>query len=141
MYKLKQLRFLLNRLFSQIFIGRNGFDNLATTCSVTALLLLIINIFAQSIIIYILWVALFGYSLFRVYSKNITKRYAENQKFLSLTKTPASYINLMRLQIRDRKTSRYYICKNCHQQIRVPKGKGRIEIRCPKCSNRFVKKT
>ena len=109
MDKLKQLRFLLSRLFSQLFIGRNGFDNLAVTCSVTALLLIIINIFAQSIIVYVLWVALLGYSVFRVYSRNITKRYAENQKFLSITKTPASYINLMKLQIRDRKTSRYYI--------------------------------
>ncbi len=54
-----------------------------------------------------LWVALFGYFVFRVYSRNITKRYAENQKFLGMTKTPASYMNLMKLQIRDRKTSMY----------------------------------
>lgn len=126
---------------AQFFYGRNGFDNLARTCNALAILLLVINIFAQSAVIYFIWVALFAYTIFRIYSKNISKRYAENQKFLQLTEVPRRYANLARLQWRDRSVSRYYICKSCHQQIRVPKGKGRIEIRCPKCGERFIKKT
>lgn len=137
----RQLGYLLSNSLSRLFYGRNGFDNLAKTCNLLAILLLVINIFAQSLVIYIIWVALFGYSIFRIYSKNISKRYAENQKFLKFTERPRNRVKLLGMQWRDRSVSRYYICSSCHQQIRVPRGKGRIEIRCPKCGNRFIKRT
>ena len=141
MNRIRQFGYMLSSRLAQFLYGRNGFDNLARTCNAVAILLLVINIFAQSTIIYFLWVAFFGYSIFRVYSKNIPKRYAENQKFMEITEVPRKYMKLVGLQWRDRSVSRFYICKCCHQQIRVPKGKGRIEIRCPKCGNRFIKKT
>ena len=138
---LRNYLFLLRNGLARLFYGRNGFDDMARASYFAALILMIINIFADNVAVYVIWVLLFGYATFRIYSKNITKRYAENQKFLSVTKAPRSYANLLRLQVRDRDTSRYFICKRCHQQIRVPKGKGRIEIRCPKCGERFIKKT
>ncbi len=141
MDKIKQFGYMLGSRLSQFLYGRNGFDYLARTCNVLAIILLVINIFAQSVVIYFAWVALLGYTIFRVYSKNITKRYAENQKFLQITEVPRRFFKLAGLQWRDRNVSRYYLCKSCHQQIRVPKGKGRIEIRCPKCGERFIKKT
>ena len=139
--RMRQFGYLLSSRLAQALYGRNGFDNLARTSYFTAFILMIINMFADSLVIYLIWVALLVYATFRILSKNISKRYAENEKFMSATKVPRSYLNLAKLQIRDRETSRYYICKKCHQQIRVPKGKGRIEIRCPKCGERFIKKT
>jgi DNA-directed RNA polymerase subunit RPC12/RpoP len=141
MDRMRQFGYLMQMKMAQFFYGRNGLDNLAIACNAMAILLLVINIFAQNAIIYFVWVAFFGYSVFRVYSKNIPKRYAENRKFLALTEVPRKRLKLLALQWRDRSVSRYYICKSCHQQIRVPKGKGRIEIRCPKCGERFIKKT
>ena len=141
MDKMKQLRYQAASKMAQFLYGRNGYDNLARFCNMIAILLLFINLFAGSAVINALWLLVFGYSVFRVYSKNIPKRYAENQKFLSITELPRKRLNLLGLQVRDRKVSRYYICKSCNQQIRVPKGKGRIEIRCPKCGERFIKKT
>lgn len=141
MNRIRQFGYQLNMIISRVLIGRNGFDNMARTTLWASIIFAIINVYAQSVIIYFLWVIFLGYTVFRVFSKNITKRYAENQKFLEITKTPRSYLNLLRLQVRDRETSRYYICRKCHQQIRVPKGKGRIEIRCPKCGERFIRKT
>ena len=82
----------------------------------------------------------FGWTFMRPDAKDAL-RIDENQKFLDMTTVPRKYAKLAKLQWRDRKVSRYYICKSCHQQIRVPKGKGRIEIRCPKCNERFIKKT
>jgi DNA-directed RNA polymerase subunit RPC12/RpoP len=139
--RLRQFGYLLSSRLAQALYGRNGFDNLARTCYTTAFILMVINIFADSVAVYLIWVALLFYATFRIFSKNVPKRYAENQKFMSMTKVPRSYLNLVKLQIRDRETSRYYICGKCHQQIRVPKGKGRIEIRCPKCGERFIRKT
>ena len=141
MDRMRQFGYQMQSRMAKFMYGRNGFDDLARACNAVAILLLVINIFVRSTVVYYLWFVFFGYSLFRVYSKNIPKRYAENQKFLSLTAFHRRRLNLLKLQWRDRSVSRYYICRNCHQQIRVPKGKGRIEIRCPKCGEKFVKKT
>ena len=141
MDKLRMIGYQISNIMARLLYGRNGFDNLARTCNGIAILLLVINLFAESVVIYFIWVALFAYSCFRVYSRNIPKRYAENQKFMYITEVPRKRLELFKLQWRDRSVSRYYMCRRCHQQIRVPKGKGKIEIRCPKCGERFVKKT
>ena len=141
MNKLKQFGYQMQSRMAQFLYGRNGFDNLARACNAVAILLLVINIFAQNTVLYFLWMVFFAYSVFRVYSRNIPKRYAENQKFLEMTVLPRKRMNLVKMQWRDRSTSKYYMCSKCHQQIRVPKGKGKIEIRCPKCFNRFIKRT
>ena len=141
MDKIRQFGNQMYYRITRFMYGRNGMDALARTCNWIAIFLLVINLFVQNGVVYLLWLIFFSYSCFRVYSRNIPKRYAENQKFLNMTTVPRKYAKLIRLQWRDRKVSRYYICKSCHQQIRVPKGKGRIEIRCPKCNERFIKKT
>ena len=65
----------------------------------------------------------------RALSRNIYKRYDENRKFL-----------LFFQKLKD-KDHRYYNCPRCRQQVRVPKGKGKIAISCPKCKEKFIKKT
>ncbi len=141
MNKVREFGFKIISRMAKFMYGRNGFDNLARTCNTVAILLLFLSLFTQSRIIYLLWLFFFIYANFRIYSRNIPKRYAENQKFLAMTEVPRKYLSLFKLQWRDRSVSRYYICKSCHQQIRVPKGKGKIEIRCPKCGERFIKRT
>ena len=72
---------------------------------------------------------LMGFAIFRTLSRNIYKRYEENRKFL-----------LFFQKMKD-KDHRYYNCPRCHQQVRVPKGKGKISITCPKCREKFIKTT
>ncbi len=72
---------------------------------------------------------LLGVALWRMLSRNTYKRARENRKFLSLLS-----------RIKDRE-HRYYTCPACKQEVRVPKGKGKISITCPKCREKFVKKT
>jgi DNA-directed RNA polymerase subunit RPC12/RpoP len=141
MDRIRQAGYQMLYRMAQFLYGRNGFDSLARVSNAVAIMFLVINIFANNAVLYFLWMLFFGYSLFRVLSRNIPKRYAENQRFLSMTEIPRKYMKLGRLQWQDRGVSRYYICHSCHQQIRVPKGKGRIEITCPKCGERFVKRT
>lgn len=69
------------------------------------------------------------FAIFRTLSRNIYKRYEENRKFL-----------LFFQKLRD-KDHRYYNCPRCRQQVRVPKGKGKISITCPKCREKFIKTT
>ena len=69
------------------------------------------------------------WALFRSMSRNTYKRYRENRKYLML---------LQRLKDREH---RYFDCPRCHQPVRVPRGKGKISITCPKCKEKFIKKT
>lgn len=72
---------------------------------------------------------LLGWAIFRMFSRNVRKRYRENQKFLAF---------FTRLKDRNHK---YYKCPKCRQPVRVPKGKGKIAITCPRCKEKFIRKT
>jgi hypothetical protein len=73
--------------------------------------------------------ALMGWAIFRSFSRQTYKRYQENRRFLMLVD-----------RIKDRR-NRYFECPRCRQIVRVPRGKGKIAITCPKCKERFIKKT
>ena len=70
-----------------------------------------------------------GWCIFRMYSRNIHARRKEN----------AAFVNFF-AHLKDR-DHRYYRCPRCRQAVRVPRGRGRINIRCPKCGEQFIKKT
>jgi len=94
--------------------------------------------------------ALIGYiplaiSIYRILSKNITRRRMENYKFVMFMDSFTAWFkkasNNITIRIRDAKTHRYFSCPACKAQLRVPKGKGTIIITCPKCKTEFKKKT
>ena len=79
-----------------------------------------------------LWVLSYGlmiWAILRCLSRNTYKRYQENRKYLQLLD-----------RVKDRE-HRYYDCPKCHQRVRVPRGKGKISITCPRCKEKFVRKT
>lgn len=75
---------------------------------------------------------------FRMFSKNIPKRYRENQKYL---KRKSDFLSLFGRGAGSDMYNRVFKCPKCKQKVRVPKGKGKIAIRCPKCSNEFIRRT
>ncbi len=92
------------------------------------------------------WLGLFillilGVSYFRMFSRNIPARYAENQKFMQWFGPMLQKLRNTMARFADRKLHKYYKCPNCHQRLRVPKGRGKINITCPHCHTQFVKKT
>lgn len=82
-----------------------------------------------------------GLCIFRTFSKNITKRSMENYKFAMFMSPVYSWFKRLQRSIRDSKTHKYYKCPSCKATLRLPKGKGKILITCPKCRNEFTKKT
>ena len=126
---------------AKMMYGRYGTDQLGF---VTLFLVLILNIvftFTGWDILYVLGIMLTVVCIWRIFSKNISRRYAENQKFLQMTAPVRNAAIRWIAQMRDLKTHRHYHCPECRQKIRVPKGKGKIQITCPKCHHEFVKKT
>ncbi len=127
------------RDFMQRFMaGRNGVDTLGKVSLYTSLILILLSglLFkfpAAAAIVDFAGIALLIYSYFRMFSRNISKRYEENRRF-------QKRFQIFSKAASDR-THRYYKCPSCGQTIRVPKGKGKIEIKCPKCGSAFVKRT
>ena len=117
----------------RVMMGRYGTDKLNMVLLCIGLVLTIVNLFVKlpwlSLSLTLAAYALMGIAIFRTFSRNTYKRYRENQRFL-----------LFFQKLRDRQ-HRYYDCPRCRQQIRVPRGKGKIAITCPKCRERFIKKT
>lgn len=75
----------------------------------------------------------------RMFSRNISKRYAENQKYLALENRLRRFWGQKRYLMQQRKEYHIYKCPGCKQKIRIPRGKGKISIRCPKCGEEFIK--
>jgi DNA-directed RNA polymerase subunit RPC12/RpoP len=114
--------------------GRNGLDDCGKVAIAAALIAYVFAvIFRQSILSFISLVLLY-YALFRMLSRNKEKRMLENQKFIN-------YFQALKLNFEQRKTHRIFVCKRCGKKIRVPKGKGKIEITCPLCGNRMIHRT
>lgn len=113
--------------------GRYGVDKLNLVFLYSGLGVCILGMFFRqprvSLTLTLLSYALMGIAIFRCFSRNTYKRYRENRRFL-----------LFFQRIRDRQ-HRYFDCPRCHQEVRVPRGKGKIAIHCPKCRETFIKKT
>lgn len=126
---------------ARFMIGRYGMDYLSRMLIYVSLFLLIITIFTNNSILYALAVILMIYAYFRTFSKNVSKRYAENQAYLKVRYKAIAKFNQFRARCKDSKTHKIFKCPGCGQKIRVPKHKGKISIKCPKCRIEFIKKT
>ena len=113
--------------------GRYGTDRLNMVILCVGVAASILSAFFQQYLVgrlaWALSYALMIWAIFRSLSRNINKRYQENRRFL-----------LMLDRIKDRK-NRYFTCPRCRQTVRVPRNKGKIAITCPKCKERFQRRT
>ena len=120
--------------FNKFMQGRYGVDDLSRFTMGVALVLIILamfaNIFSRTVgsTLDILGVAAIVYAYIRIFSRNIQQRYAENQKFLQMTSKFRFRFNKEKDLMKQRKTHHIYSCPGCGQKIRIPKGKGKIEI-------------
>ena len=117
--------------------GRNGTDTLGTVVLFSALLLMIVEAITKWWWLSLLSLSLLIYSNFRVFSKNLVKRRAENVAFCMLWKRVKNFFSLQKSKWRDRKTHVYHKCPHCKSTLRLPKQKGHHTVNCPRCHNRF----
>lgn len=121
--------------------GRYGrFDTLNKTLIVSSLILLFIANFGILWPLRILAYGLFIWAYVRILSKKIYVRSNENQKFIAWRMKYIKKWRLMKTKFEQRKTYTYFRCKECQQQLRAPKGRGKIKVTCSKCRQSFVKK-
>jgi len=113
--------------------GRYGTDKLNTAILIVGLVACILQMFlpwaGAKLFLTLVSYGFMFWAIFRTLSRDTYKRYQENRKYLRF---------LDRIKDRDHK---YFSCPRCRQTVRVPKGKGKISISCPKCKEKFIKKT
>lgn len=129
------------QLWLQRFMyGRNGPDQLSMVIMMVYLVLYLIAQIFRWPILAIVSLVLLIWCFFRMLSRNITARRKENQAFLSFFSRLKRSSNRQK-SFRKDKDHRYYKCPKCGNILRVPRGKGKIEIKCPVCKTEFIKKT
>jgi len=121
--------------------GRYGPDQLNMALIVLGLILGIAADIAQTAFLSMLSYIVLVYVIFRFLSRNIAKRRRENDRFLRYWWPVRQKLKLQRDKFKLRKTYKFFTCPSCKETLRLPKGKGKIQITCPKCGERFVKKT
>ena len=130
---LRQLSARLSALLRGFMAGRYGTDKLNMVILSVGLAVSLLSVIFRYPPVNLLLVALsYGlmiWAIFRTLSRNTYKRYQENRKFLQV-------IN----RLKDRR-NRYFDCPKCRQMVRVPRGKGKISITCPRCHEKFIRKT
>ena len=124
--------------------GRYGLDGLSRCMLVVGLILLFVALIFRepellSHMLYLLGLVVVVLAYVRVFSRNIQKRYAENVKYSAFTGKIKRFFGKEKYMMQQRKDYKLFDCPGCGQKIRIPKGKGKIEISCPKCHTKFVK--
>ena len=131
--------------------GRYGADELNRFLTICGWVLLLLGFIlsgidnngtriAGSVLVTLSWAFLI-FSIFRTLSKKTSQRASENYRYFVCKNKFFGWFRRLKSRWQDRKTHRYFRCPHCRATVRVPKGKGKIRITCPKCKNQFVKKS
>lgn len=125
----------------QFMVGRYGSDRFSLFLSIAGMIFAFLGNFKTLRVLYFIGLAIIVYGLYRSFSKNFETRRKELNWYLRMSEKPRAEIKLFANKLRDRKTHKYFKCKSCKTVLRVPKGRGKIEVTCPKCRVKTIKKS
>lgn len=139
------MRFLQQLFYKlqQFMYGRYGaFDAFSIFVAVLYILIAIVAQLARLPYLAIINYLLLLFILYRMLSKNISRRQRENQKFLQIFSMVTGKLKTWKMILTDRE-HRYFRCPKCSSLLRIPKSvkHKKIELHCKNCGNYFIKKT
>jgi DNA-directed RNA polymerase subunit RPC12/RpoP len=129
-----------NKIY-QFMQGRYGADDLSRFSLWVAVAFLVVALITRNSILDTLALLILVWCYFRMLSKNYSKRYTENEWFLGIKSKVTGFFQGRANTAKHSKEYHIYKCPTCKQKIRVPRGKGKISIHCPKCNTDFIKKS
>ncbi len=127
--------------FSKFMQGRYGVDSLSRFLSIVLLVIIILGMFIRIPLSGTITLVILVILYWRMFSRNISKRYEENQKFLQIRDKLLGRFSDFGSNMSQMKDYHIYKCPRCNQKIRIPRGKGHIMVRCPRCGYEFHKKS
>lgn len=128
----------------KVMAGRYGVDHFNRCLNTTALISLVLSVLFRGFLSTFFWfvaILTLVYSYIRMFSRNTAKRRAENSAYLTLRYNMTRKLTGLKQRMEQKKYYRFYKCPKCGITTRVPKGKGKIRITCPKCGESFVRKS
>ena len=136
----------MRKWLAKLMVGRYGVDQLTNFLLIVSMVILLVATLlvrnsAVHSVLFTLAVALLVIGYYRIFSRKTSKRYEENQKYLRLRNRLTGRLRALRDRLRQSRTHRFFKCPECGVTVRVPKGKGKIKITCPKCRAKLVKNT
>lgn len=127
--------------FRKFMYGRYGFDQLSRDIILFSLFItLIASLTRSSLLLWLAYIPLF-YAIFRILSRDTQKRARENYIYADLIRKVKVRAKNTKLLLVGTRTHKFYRCKGCRQMIRIPRGKGKISISCPKCRREFISRS
>lgn len=126
---------------------RCGLDELNNFIMLIAFIYIVTALFTRKRLFVLMGAAFVVLCYLRVFSKNLDKRRKENDFYMNYMGGVVKLVKYWKLCLKMKiKTMRdkeyaYFVCNTCRQIVRVPKGKNKVNIRCPKCNMTFVKRT
>lgn len=138
----------MRNFFSRLMYGRYGSDQLNLFLMIAWLVFYLLSVLARSVLKIALLSSIFMFlayvciiwEIFRMFSRNYDKRRRENERYLAIVDPITHIFRQKKAQASDR-DHKYFKCPSCGQLLRVPKGKGKINVRCRNCGTSFQKKT
>jgi hypothetical protein len=127
--------------FRRFMMGRYGYDQLTRALIGVSLVISLLGSITRFYVLMYVSYLILAYTIFRILSRNINQRTRENYNYVNFMNSIKGKLRALKLQWSGTKTHKYYKCPKCRQTIRVPRGKGRISITCPKCRTEFIKRT
>lgn len=126
--------------------GRYGADELGKALNIASLVCIVASMlfmWVPALNIALSWggLGLIIYTWFRMFSKNVQKRYDENQRYRTFRYRMVTKWDTWKRQFVQRGEYRFFKCPDCRQKVRVPRGRGKICITCPRCKKEFIKKS
>jgi hypothetical protein len=134
----------MGQKFSQWMAGRYGSDQFGRFLAIVSVALLIAGMIVRNTIGTLLIAVAFAcliFSYYRMFSKRVGDRQRENVKYLNIKYKVTGWFGRIKNRWQQSKTFRFYKCPECGVTVRVPRGKGKIRITCPKCRHAFIKNT
>jgi len=131
---------MIRRCMARFMAGRYGGDQLNLFLLALYLILYVVSLFTRLLALELVSMVLVFACLFRSLSRNLEARRAENARFLQFARPIGRRWSTFRARAHDRE-HRYFKCPNCGQQMRVPRGKGRITVHCRSCGAVFEEKS
>ena len=131
---------MIRRALVGFMAGRYGGDQLNAFLIVLYVVLYVVFLLTHMLVFELLALVCVICCLYRSLSRRLERRRAENTKFLQAVRPVVRWWSGFNARMRD-KEHRYFKCPNCGQQMRVPRGKGRITVHCRSCGAVFEEKS
>ena len=121
--------------------GRYGVDNLGRLTLIAGLVLSLLSSILGIQILAILGFVLYILTIFRMFSRNTTKRLAENEKYMRISRKAISEVKQFFVRLKNFRKYKYFRCPECNSRLRLPRKVGEVNVTCGKCKHQFKMKS